>query len=75
VKSSIKNSRFGGTWSGWIGERSVATTDADGCSSAKSMAQMPVPVPKVLVLDFVSKSMFGHRPSNLNQAPYEDRAQ
>jgi len=28
-----------------MGERSVPMTSASGCSSAKSMAHMPVPVP------------------------------
>lgn len=30
VKSSTWNSRFGGISEGWMGERSVATTDAEG---------------------------------------------
>lgn len=31
---------------GWVGERSVPMTLADGYSSAKSIAQIPVPVPR-----------------------------
>jgi hypothetical protein len=45
VKSSIWNSRLGGTTEGWMGERSVAMTEAEGNWSAKSMAHIPVPVP------------------------------
>jgi hypothetical protein len=33
------------TSKGWVGERSVASTEAEGYWSAKSMAQIPVPVP------------------------------
>lgn len=46
MKSSIWNSRLGGTSEGWMGERSVATTEAEGNWSAKLMAQIPVPVPR-----------------------------
>jgi hypothetical protein len=35
--SSISNLQFGGTNVGWIGERSVPMTSADGNSSAKSL--------------------------------------
>ena len=43
-QSSMKNWQFGGTYEGWMGERSVPTTEAPGNSCATSMAQIPVPV-------------------------------
>lgn len=46
VKSSIWNSTLGGTSVGWIGDRSVAITLAEGYWSAKSIAHIPVPVPR-----------------------------
>lgn len=46
VKSSIWNSRLGGTEMGWMGDRSVAITEAEGNWSAKSIAHIPVPVPR-----------------------------
>lgn len=45
LQSSISNLTLGGTQSGCVGERSVPVTEAEGNWSAKSMAQMPVPVP------------------------------
>lgn len=43
--SSTRNLQFGGTHEGCMGLRSVPTTSDSGYSSAKSTAQMPVPVP------------------------------
>jgi hypothetical protein len=45
-RSSISNFKFGGIKDGWIGLRSMPITCDSGCSSAKSMAQIPVPVPR-----------------------------
>lgn len=44
-ESSTKNRTFGGTRSGWTGERSVPIISASGNSSPMSMAHVPVPVP------------------------------
>lgn len=43
--SSTSNWTLGGRKVGWIGERSTPRTVLSGWSSAKSIAQIPVPVP------------------------------
>ncbi|KAK5134381.1 hypothetical protein LTR08_006561 [Meristemomyces frigidus] len=45
VQSSVTKWQFGATHVGWMGEMSVPVTFAEGNWSAKSMAQIPVPVP------------------------------
>ena len=39
VTSSTSNMQFGGTHSGWIGERSIPVTVAEGNASAMSLSR------------------------------------
>lgn len=59
--SSSSKRKLGGTNDGWVGERSVPITSAEGNWSAKSMAQIPVPVP--ISITFCGLSPMGARKS------------